>query len=428
MFPLEESERLDRALERQRKSGAVGDKSLDMPGDATPLSLLLATAAVIEQLPALPEPDAEALAVDRAAFMAQVDTLPAAVDSGSARTGLFAFLTRRPFGSHLGQRQKEPRPMIGLLVKAALIVTILFSSLGGTAVLSASTLPGSPIYPVKLMLEEARLSMTGDPANQANLHLAFAQDRAEEMAALAALGRTPNEAMAANFQAHWRGALAAAAELPDEELAPLMTRVQAQIQEQEQLLQQAQAGAAARVRQRLTVMAGLLAEIEAAAELAQGDPDAFRVRIRQVPEDWPGNGPGFGPGECQGDCPEGGYAPGPGYGPGQNEGEAAGPGYGPGPGEGDQSGEGIGPSGPYGPGDGECPGNDECDGDGPNGPNGPGEGAGPGEGQGPGEGVGPGEGQGPGEGIGPGEGQGPGEGVGPGEGQGPGEGVGPGEG
>ena len=59
--------------------------------------------------------------------------------------------------------------MVPALAKIALILVVLFTSLGGTAVLSASALPDSPIYPVKLMVEEARLSMTDNLASQTAL-------------------------------------------------------------------------------------------------------------------------------------------------------------------------------------------------------------------------------------------------------------------
>ena len=247
--------------------------------------------------------------------------------------------------------------MITLLVKAALVLTILFSSMGGTAVLSAATLPDSPIYPIKLLLEEARLSMTNNPANQTALHLAFAAERAEEMAALAALNRAPSEELLANYQMHWREALRLAGELPDDALQAVMVQAQIMAGSQEALMVQAQVEAGSLTRTRLQDAAESVMQVQTAVALGLQSQNTFRWRVQNLPEDWPGAGagPGFGPGDPEGDIePPGGYTPGPGYGPGDGP-------YG--PGEGD---------GPYGPGEGE-------------GPYGPGEGEGP---YGPGEGEG----------------------------------------
>ena len=304
--------------------------------------------------------------------------------------------------------------MFALLVKSVLIITLLLSSIGGPAASSATTLPGSPIYPVKLVLEEARLSMTNNVSNQIALHLAFAGERAQEMAGLAAQNRAPSAQLLVNYQAHWREAVRLAGQMPDEELQPVMTKAQHMARAQEALLAQAQVGATNQVRARLQEAEESLAQVQLAVTLGLENQNTYRWRVRYLPEEWPGEGEGFGFG------PGGSYSPGPGYGSGSNEAP-----YGPGECPNPEGCDGEGPYGPYGPGDGEapygpgeCPNPGDCDGEGPYGPYGPGNGEAP---YGPGECPNPGDcdGEGP---YGPGnENPGP---SGPGNGEAP---YGPGE-
>ena len=351
------SEILDKALAEQLDWDAQadnGDNGFEPREDADAIELMVAAAAMVQAMPVMPLPDQAQRAADKETFLMQMEQLPAAEVSAAAPVGLFAWLSQRLSLPSFDRTQKESRPMLPLLVKVAFIITILISSLGGTAVFSASALPGSPGYQVKLLLEDARLSMTDSPANQAALHLAFAQERAEEMAGLATHNRAATQAHLANYQEHWREALQHAGELPDNSMQTMMVQAQTMAGEQEALLEQAQVRAASQVRSGLQEATQSLAQVQTAVTLGLQSQNTYRLHMQNLPEDWPGAGvgPGFGPGECEGDCdPSGGYSPGPGYGPGEcpnpdecdQDGEGYGPGECPNPGECDQDGEGYGP-------------------------------------------------------------------------------------
>jgi hypothetical protein len=225
--------------------------------------------------------------------------------------------------------------MLALLFKSLLIVSIFLSSVGGTAVSSATPLPGSPAYPIKILLEEARLSMSNNLANQVALHFAFAQERAEEMAGLAAKNQAPSPQLMANYQVHWREALQLAGQMPNGEMQQLMEKAQQMAQEQQTMLAQARLGTTNQVRTRLQEAEGCLTQVQTAVNLGLQNQYTYRQQIKNVSEEWPGES----------------FTSGPGYGPGPGNGEA-----------------------PYGPGDCENPG--ECDGDGNS--YGPGEPSGPG--------------------------------------------------
>ncbi|MFQ5594998.1 MAG: DUF5667 domain-containing protein [Anaerolineae bacterium] len=90
------------------------------------------------------------------------------------------------------KRRTRQRPLAWLwparrwaVTVAALLV--LFLAASTTAVVaSANSLPGSPLYPVKIAAEEVRLTLTRAPEPRARLHMERAQRRNQELNALLA--------------------------------------------------------------------------------------------------------------------------------------------------------------------------------------------------------------------------------------------------
>jgi hypothetical protein len=130
--------------------------------------------------------------------------------------------------------------MSTLLIKAMLVVGLMFGSVGGTAALAAESLPDSPLYPVKLTMEEARLALSFGPTEQARLHLAMAQERTAEMQQLALQGDVPGEVTLARLQHHLNSAFQLAGQLPDAEMAKLLTEARQMSQTQAQVDEPAQ--------------------------------------------------------------------------------------------------------------------------------------------------------------------------------------------
>lgn len=85
--------------------------------------------------------------------------------------------------------------MVAIIVAVVLAVSSLG---GGTAYASQDSLPGDVLYPVKLGTEQARLVVATSNAAKAELHLAFAESRVEEMTALAERGRPEDVDIAVN--------------------------------------------------------------------------------------------------------------------------------------------------------------------------------------------------------------------------------------
>lgn len=152
------SEIFDVCVTRMAAGATVEQCLRDYPGDTDGLRPLLETVTLMRR--ALP-PAQEVIAAQgrgRAAMMAAVRTLPVA------------------------RRRRASVGWLRTLASAAALILVL---LGAATYAAESALPGDPLYPVKLVSEAVRMSITHDPA----LASAFAQRRITEVKTVLADGR-----------------------------------------------------------------------------------------------------------------------------------------------------------------------------------------------------------------------------------------------
>ena len=112
----------------------------------------------------------------------------------------------------------------------AIVMALLFGGAGITAMAAQDALPGETLYPVKTGLEDMQISLTFSHMQQVELHLAFAEHRINELAALIEAGETTELALTtARFELEINLAAAALRDLfakdPAQaaELAPKLT-------------------------------------------------------------------------------------------------------------------------------------------------------------------------------------------------------------
>jgi hypothetical protein len=281
---------LDVALERLRAGELLATILADYPAEAEVLSPMLKAAASLEAVRQVEMPASEAWQADRADFLAEVTKLQQ--QAVSARP--FVRLQERvvhvlPWSKfnqpYSGRRQRR---MSTLLIKAMLVVGLLFGSAGATAAMASNSLPDSPLYPVKLALEDTRLALTTDPAEQAKLHLVLAQERIQEMEQLALKGGVPGEATLTRLQHHLNYALQLASQLPDEAMVGVLIQTQQMAQTQAQQMTQTQAQVGEQVQEPLQQANRLLNQVRQDVEAGLQDPLAFRHRFgHSRPEDAP---------------------------------------------------------------------------------------------------------------------------------------------
>ncbi|HEX9095407.1 MAG TPA: DUF5667 domain-containing protein [Candidatus Dormibacteraeota bacterium] len=105
-----------------------------------------------------------------------------------ARNRMLAAAAQRRRVSRWNPFGALPRPAARLAFAGAFAVALLVGGLTSAAA-SGNSLPGDPLYTVKLALESAQLAVAFDPATRARLHAQFAEVRLSEAQRLIAAGR-----------------------------------------------------------------------------------------------------------------------------------------------------------------------------------------------------------------------------------------------
>ena len=225
--------------------------------------------AALDALRSVPPPNPATRETHRQAFLAVARKFSVQAVSSAPKT------RHKGWKAHLRALLSlnfKEAPMLSL-VKAIIVVTMVFGGTVGTVSASQESLPGSPLYPLKLQLEDWQLAHTCDPAMRAQVAMTLAQHRVEEAKRLAAKGDAVPAQVAARYQAQVETALQAL------ETLNTPTRLQVQAQISEMLATQMEA------------MDRLQADDEGGAEPIQAMAQTMRqARERLAPPPPPGDG------------------------------------------------------------------------------------------------------------------------------------------
>ncbi len=177
-------------------------------------------------------------------------------------------------------RRKEQPMWIPAFARVALVFMIVLSVLGGTAAAAQASGPDSPLYGVKLAIEDARLSLTSDPTQQATLALTFATERSREIERMVVSNQADSGQVQQRLQAQLELALRNAARASQSETLRLLEQIRAMTQTQERVLTQAQVRASTRTQETLRLALQIMAQTRQQAEAGLADPNVFRNRYR----------------------------------------------------------------------------------------------------------------------------------------------------
>jgi hypothetical protein len=189
---------LDETISRLEAGEAVEDCLASYPEHAGPLEPLLRMAAFSERALADVEPFSEtasaagkqrllaAAAQQRLLAAAAMEQVPAAPQ-------------RKPASLPKKRLRLFALPARGLAA-AALTLLLLVILGGGLAAVSAGSLPGDLLYPVKLATEQVRLFLTVDAQAREELLIGFGEERRAEAAAVLETGRKVEVAFEGRLQ------------------------------------------------------------------------------------------------------------------------------------------------------------------------------------------------------------------------------------
>jgi hypothetical protein len=157
--------------------------------------------------------------------------------------------------------------------------------MGGGVVLAADDLPGDFLYPVKLLSEDVRLALTFDPADKAELEMAFVALRVQEMARLAQQGDEVPAAVVARMTRQMEQCMVEIANARPEEAPALLERVMERTRLQQQVLEGAATGSSAETQSRLREASQLMERTRLQAE---NDPQYLEYQRQHQYEGTPG--------------------------------------------------------------------------------------------------------------------------------------------
>jgi hypothetical protein len=281
-------------------------------------------------------------------------------------TGVSAAPKRRHIG-WIFNFGKEPKRMT-TLVTLVLVLSIMFGGAGATVVAAQDSTPDDVLYGVKLASENARLEFTTRTESRLQLALSFAARRVQEMAAMAANGEAIPNGLVQNWETQLNEALQLAARLGINEIDPWLAQVQNNLRLQEQLA--AKVNSSDLQDPLLSRVQARIQECLQIVEEGRTDPLQFQLRAKNnfqaspevVPpgdgdcdgcdpngpvenngeqnpwtDDVPVPGSGYGPGDgdCDGCIPNGPAEDNGEQNPWTDEPPVPGSGYGPGDGDGD---------------------------------------------------------------------------------------------
>ncbi|MEW6230765.1 MAG: DUF5666 domain-containing protein [Chloroflexota bacterium] len=173
---------LDECLARMRGGESV-QRCLDaFPEHAQELEPLLRQADVLRSLPAV-APSAEAMVRGRQALLRKLASMPQR-KKGSRLASMFDVL---PFWAMVGwpSAPGRARAWASALLVAGLSAAAAIVLGTGTIVLAQDSLPGTPLYPVKMVSETTQVALTPDGQAKADLYMLLAQRRLTEALAQA---------------------------------------------------------------------------------------------------------------------------------------------------------------------------------------------------------------------------------------------------
>jgi hypothetical protein len=258
---------------------------------------LLNTASILACLQAVPEPDAAAQQDDRRQFLQVLNQLEQKTVSPGLVDRINQWIAAVIPSTALKPKYlfQEKRKMSAIFINITLMFALLIASAGGTVAAATQSLPDSPLYPLKLAVEQVQVDLLADPEEIASRYLVMAENRSQEILHQAQQGRPVQDATILRLQDHFSTALQYTARLGEAEMASILTRTQQMIHQQLQEMEQTRFQLKLHQQDPLAEPLRILQQTQARVQAGLEDPVAFREQARY----------GFGEAGGNPDCPQG---------------------------------------------------------------------------------------------------------------------------
>lgn len=204
---------------------------------------------------------------------------------------------------------KERFSMMTTVVTIFVALSVLFGGAGATVYAAQDAIPNQPLYEVKLLAEDIRLSLTTNTQERLNLALRYADNRIDEIAALVAESEAIPEPLATRYRDQLNYAFQLAASNDDGNLRKALNQIRNTVEQHHRIMIQIQTNipdyADPTMNQIRDMIRARLQVIDSGLE----DPVRFRLNLQQqlqnngeMPAGDPANGdqPGPGPNQAPG--------------------------------------------------------------------------------------------------------------------------------
>jgi hypothetical protein len=241
-----------------------------------------ALAKKLEILQEVPLRPMDGAAHGRERFLLEARILSAAVSENKKQRPKDDSLFKRI--TEVFQIRKE-RFTMSALSAILLVITLLVGGAGGTVYAAQDSLPNQVLYPVKIVSEDVRIQLAGDPQSRMTLLEEFSTRRVEELMALVTVGETPSEKVVLRLQDQLQTRLELAAGLSDDQLGPDLLRLREQLQTQDKLMERLQVEQGSKTMVVLNKAQTIIQVQLRTVEDGVGNMEVFRLHIRNNGDD-----------------------------------------------------------------------------------------------------------------------------------------------
>lgn len=167
------------------------------------------------------------------------------------------------------------------LAPILLLLVVLIGGTGATIYAAQDSLPQAPLYPVKVLSEDAYLALTLEPENKVDLLLVLADRRVDEMTQLYIHNLIPPESVTNRLDGELDEALVIISGMPDTSLKSSLGRVEMAIQRHREQLAGILGNVADPAKPTLQRVEGMLQERAGIVQQGRVDSSSFRQNIKK---------------------------------------------------------------------------------------------------------------------------------------------------
>jgi hypothetical protein len=177
-------------------------------------------------------------------------------------------------------RRKQHAPLFRALI-VMLVVLILFAGSTATVFAAQNSLPGDPLYAIKSLSEDVRLTMAFTPQTKLDLTLTYTNRRIEEISNLVANGEELPAQTSDRYQLELEQALDLAAQMNDQQMQAALIQIRNGAEKQGNAMEELLANQPGRTSPAIIRLQVRLQEQVMLSSFGESDPQAFRNEIRE---------------------------------------------------------------------------------------------------------------------------------------------------